>query len=164
MWFVIFVNNTGTMILRIMSTCSIQVVLYFKRVFIKISYFTHLNMSFSMVCSTVPCRSSLIFHFSSCNFGVKFWSSVNLRYYPRPCLWVPVTTAWRVLRLRMEDRPPIWGVAANKLKKQSWTAEKGWSSSLGGLGEALTTPPREKQNVLKYSWARCFLWRQTIRR
>ena len=27
--------------------------------------------------------------------------------------WVPVTTSWRVLRLRMEERPPIWRVAAN---------------------------------------------------
>jgi hypothetical protein len=27
--------------------------------------------------------------------------------------WVPVTTAWRVFRLRMEERPPIWRVAAN---------------------------------------------------
>jgi hypothetical protein len=26
--------------------------------------------------------------------------------------WVPVTTAWRVLRLRMEERPPVWRVAA----------------------------------------------------
>ena len=24
--------------------------------------------------------------------------------------WVPVATAWRVLRLRMEERPPIWWV------------------------------------------------------
>ena len=39
--------------------------------------------------------------------------------------WVPVTTAWRVLRLRMEERPPIWWVAANKLNKQSWTADEG---------------------------------------
>ena len=49
-----------------------------------------------------------------------------------PCVkWVPVTTAWRVLRLRMEERPPIWRVAANKLNKQSQTADKGWSSGLG---------------------------------
>jgi hypothetical protein len=34
-----------------------------------------------------------------------------------------VTTAWRVLRLRMEE-------TANILNKQSWTADKGWSSSL----------------------------------
>ena len=34
-----------------------------------------------------------------------------------PCEVVPVTTAWRVLRLRLEERPPIWRVAANKLKK-----------------------------------------------
>ena len=32
--------------------------------------------------------------------------------------WVPVTTAWPVLRLRMEERPPIWRVAANILNKQ----------------------------------------------
>jgi len=38
--------------------------------------------------------------------------------------WVPVTTAWRVLRLRIEERPPIWKVAANILNKQSRTADK----------------------------------------
>jgi hypothetical protein len=36
-----------------------------------------------------------------------------------PCdKWVPVTTAWRVLRLRMEEQPPIWRTAANILNKQ----------------------------------------------
>ena len=56
---------------------------------------------------------------------------------------VPGTTAWRVHRLRMEERPPIWRVAANIMNKQSRTADKGWSSSLGvGRGE--------KQNVMKY--------------
>ena len=44
--------------------------------------------------------------------------------------WVPVTTAWRFLRLRMEERPTIWIVAANVLNKQSRTADKGWSSSM----------------------------------
>jgi hypothetical protein len=39
--------------------------------------------------------------------------------------WVPVATAWRVLRLRMEERPPMWRVAAKKLNKQSRTADKG---------------------------------------
>ena len=47
---------------------------------------------------------------------------------------VPVTTAWRALRLRMEERPPIWRVAANILNKHSRTADKGWSFSLGGGG------------------------------
>ena len=32
--------------------------------------------------------------------------------------WIHVTTAWRVLRLRMEERPPIWRVAANILNKR----------------------------------------------
>ena len=48
-----------------------------------------------------------------------------------PWMWVPVTTAWHVLRLRMEERPPIWRVAVNKLNKQPRTADEGWSSSLG---------------------------------
>ena len=35
----------------------------------------------------------------------------------------------------MEEQPPIWRVAVNILNKQSRTADKGWSSSLGvGLG------------------------------
>jgi len=59
-----------------------------------------------------------------------------------PCdKWVPVTTAWRVLRLRTEERPPIWRVAANKLNKQSRTADEGWSSSLGvGRGANNASP------------------------
>jgi hypothetical protein len=32
--------------------------------------------------------------------------------------WVPVTTAQRVLRLWMEERPPVWRVAVNILNKQ----------------------------------------------
>jgi hypothetical protein len=48
-----------------------------------------------------------------------------------PCKWVPVTTAWRVLRFRMEESPPVWKAAANKFNKKSWTADEGWSSSLG---------------------------------
>jgi hypothetical protein len=59
-----------------------------------------------------------------------------------PCgKWVPVTTAWRVLGLRMEERPPIWRLAANILNKQSRTADTGWSSSLGfGRGANNSSP------------------------
>ena len=46
----------------------------------------------------------------------------------------------------MEEWPPICRVTANKLNKQSRTADKGWSPAWG-LGEALTTPPRENQMV-----------------
>jgi hypothetical protein len=53
-----------------------------------------------------------------------------------------VTTAWRVLRLPVEGSPLVTGVAANILNKQSRTADKGWSSSLG-LGVGLTTPHRK---------------------
>ena len=66
------------------------------------------------------------------------------------CLWVPVTTGWRVLSLRMEERPPIWRVAANKLNNQSRKPKRG-SPPAWELGEALTTPPLEKQSVTKYS-------------
>jgi len=55
--------------------------------------------------------------------------------------WVPVTTEWRVLRIRMEERPPKWSVAANILNKQSRTADKGRSSSLGvGRGANNSSP------------------------
>jgi hypothetical protein len=41
-----------------------------------------------------------------------------------------VTTAWRVLRLRMEEAASRYGgVAANILNKQLRVASKGWSSS-----------------------------------
>ena len=33
--------------------------------------------------------------------------------------WVPVTTAWRVRTLRMGERPAVWRVAANILKKKA---------------------------------------------
>ena len=45
--------------------------------------------------------------------------------------WVPVTTAWRVFRLRLEERSPIWSEAMNILNKQSRTAVKECSSNLG---------------------------------
>lgn len=45
--------------------------------------------------------------------------------------WVPLTTVWRFLRLLKEERPPVWRIPANILKKQSWTESKGWSSSVG---------------------------------
>jgi len=44
---------------------------------------------------------------------------------------VSVTTAWYVLRLRMNERPPVWWVAANILNKQAGTADKEWSFSFG---------------------------------
>jgi hypothetical protein len=61
-------------------------------------------------------------------------------------MWGPVTTAWRILRLRIEEQPPVWKVAANVLNKQSRTADKKWSSSLG-VGRD-TTPHR--RNVSCY--------------
>jgi hypothetical protein len=55
--------------------------------------------------------------------------------------WVPVTMACRILRLWMEEHPPIWRVVMNILIKQSWTAANGgppaWSA------EVLTTPQRK---------------------
>jgi len=46
---------------------------------------------------------------------------------------------WRVLRLRIKERPPIRRVASNKLNKQSRTADEGWSSSLG-VGRGANNP------------------------
>ena len=69
-----------------------------------------------------------------------------------------VTMAWHVLRLRMVEWPLIWRVAANILNKQSRTADKGWSSSLGvGRGADASPWKPMSSNIHK---ARCFLWRQ----
>jgi hypothetical protein len=57
--------------------------------------------------------------------------------------WVLVTTAWRVLGLRMEERPPAMEAAVNMLNKQPRTNDKGWSSSLG-VGRGLTTLHHKK--------------------
>jgi hypothetical protein len=55
--------------------------------------------------------------------------------------WVLAATAWRVLRLWMEELPTLWRVASNILNKQSRTAYKGWSFSLDfgrGVKNSLT--------------------------
>jgi len=57
--------------------------------------------------------------------------TILLGMYLVPMRRVPVTKTWRVLRLRIEERPPIRRVAANKLNRQSRTADEGLSSSLG---------------------------------
>jgi hypothetical protein len=44
----------------------------------------------------------------------------------------------------------IWPVAANILKKQPGTADKGWSSSLG-FGRGATTPHRKKLSCYENS-------------
>jgi hypothetical protein len=67
-------------------------------------------------------------------------------------LKIIVTTAWSVLRLRMEELPPVWRVAVNILNKQWRTVDKGWSSSLG-LGEVLTTPHRKNVSCYELQYA-----------
>jgi hypothetical protein len=56
--------------------------------------------------------------------------------------WVPVNTARRVLRLRMEERPPIWRVAANILNKQFRRPTRGGPPDWW-LGEVLISPYRK---------------------
>lgn len=50
-------------------------------------------------------------------------------------------SAWRVLRLRMEERLPIWMVAENIFNKKSRTPDKGWYSSLGVGRDANSASP-----------------------
>jgi hypothetical protein len=93
-----------------------------------------------------------------CNPGYTNFLIITLKTLDK---WVPVTTAWRVLRLPTEERPPIWRVAANILK-QSRTADKGWSSSLGvGRGANNCSPYKRilLRNVHRESpGSRLILW------
>ena len=76
------------------------------------------------------------------------------------CQSVPLNTAWRVLSLRVEERPAIWRVAVYILNKQLWTADKGWSSSLG-LGQVVTIPHHKNWPCYEMDmclWAGLVLW------
>jgi hypothetical protein len=59
---------------------------------------------------------------------------------------VPVTRAWWVLSLRIQERPPIRSVAANILYKEYRTADKGWFLSWG-FGGVLTIPHSKTYQV-----------------
>jgi hypothetical protein len=45
--------------------------------------------------------------------------------------WVPVTMAWCFLRLRMEERPPVWRVAADIWKSSRGQPTRGGSGRTG---------------------------------
>ena len=66
--------------------------------------------------------------------------------------WVPVTTARRVLRLRMEERPRVWRVAAYILNKGLRTAEKVWSSGLGVERDANNSSPKKRIILRNINW------------
>jgi hypothetical protein len=56
----------------------------------------------------------------------KFWVILYIDHDE----WESVTTAWRVLRLQVEEeRPQMWMIVATVLHKQSRTADKGFSFS-----------------------------------
>ena len=58
----------------------------------------------------------------------------------------------------MEERPPIWRVAVNKLNNQHGQPTRGGPPAWG-LDEVLTTPLRKKQMLRITHKMRCFLWR-----
>ena len=62
--------------------------------------------------------------------------------------WVPVTTPWRVLSLRIEERLAIWRVAANILNEVT-DSRQGVILQPGGLGEVLTSPHLQKIAMLR---------------
>jgi hypothetical protein len=74
---------------------------------------------------------------------------------------VLVTTAWRVLRLRLEERPPIRRVAANILNKQSGQPTKGGPPACG-LGEVLTSPHRKMYSVTNRLQRKPRTWTDTL--
>jgi hypothetical protein len=54
-------------------------------------------------------------------------------------MWVPVNTAWRVLRLRMEEQPPIWReycaggqIEKNEMGRTCVGEERGGAQGVGG--------------------------------
>ena len=63
--------------------------------------------------------------------GSPKWSpSFELPHQKPKQAWVPVTTTWHILRLRIDVRPPVWRVDANILNEQWRITDKGWSSNM----------------------------------
>jgi hypothetical protein len=80
--------------------------------------------------------------------------------------WVPVTKAWRVLRLRMEERPSLWRVATCILNRQSGQPTRS-SPAAWRFDEVLTTPDRKnftKASGLGFSFGlkRGVLWSELL--
>jgi hypothetical protein len=77
-------------------------------------------------------------------YGIRSFitAATRVRHMSLSCdTWVPVTTAWRFFRMRMDERPSIWRVLANILNKQPRTADTGWFSGLGvGRGAKNSSP------------------------
>ena len=80
---------------------------------------------------------------------------------------VPVTTAWRSFRLRMQERPPLWRVTANILNKQSEQPTRS-NPPAWEFGELLTNPYRKnftKTSGLDFSFGlQGVLWSVPLRK
>jgi len=65
---------------------------------------------------------------------------------------VPMTMAWLVLRLQLEDRPSIWKVIANIVNKEMRTADKRFSAACRSR-DLLTTSQIKNSHI--YSTYTC---------
>jgi hypothetical protein len=70
---------------------------------------------------------------------MKIYGSVEILFHVR---WVPVTTSWCGLGLRMEQPPAMEG-NCEYMNNQPRTNDKVWSSSCG-VGHGLTTTIKNK--------------------
>jgi hypothetical protein len=57
----------------------------------------------------------------------KLWAKESLYMFWSHARWVLVNTAWWVLGCGWRNDLQVWRVAVNKLNKQPWTNDKGWS-------------------------------------
>jgi hypothetical protein len=76
---------------------------------------------------------------------------------PNSDMWVSVTETCPVLRLRIEELPPIWRLVTNILNKQPRAADK-FGLTGRGLGELLTTPYLITYTVTKHSHFKTRTW------
>jgi len=63
--------------------------------------------------------------------------------------WAPVTTEWRVLGLRMEERPSVWSIAANVLNKQAVPDSRQGGSCSWGVGRGANNSSPYQRNMLR---------------
>jgi hypothetical protein len=93
--------------------------------------------------------------YGSLGAKVLLFTTLIIYFFYSRHRWFPVTRAWRVLRLRMEERTPILWAAANILNNQLRTADKRCYPTLGVRRGTKNSSPSKcilLRNIHKKPW------------
>jgi len=109
------------------------IIIIYPLFFMHFSYTEEVNQLWSTRLFCYQCCLALMFIGGLFQTAMVIMTRINWEIRDK---WVPVTTASGFLRLRIEERSPIWREATNIFNKQLQTADR-WSSSNLGVGRSV---------------------------